>query len=140
MAVMQLENLVPQVGSVVCDALNGREPNGSNPAKATPHVSFPRHLGAKPGMPGDVQRDASCAGGAGRSHGFVGVLVSSAVARTTAGTILSGWSRREISVLQTGAFLYAPRQSKPGEPGYQAYGFQRINRAEPCRMATADLT
>ena len=139
MAVMQLENLVPQVGSVVCDALNGREPNGSNPAKATPHVSFPRHLGAKPGMPGNVQRDASRANGAGRSQGFVGVLVSSAVARTTASAILSGWSRREVSVLQTGASLYAPRQGKPGEPGYRVYGFQRII-AEPCQVATADLT
>ena len=138
MAVMQLENLVPQVGSVVCDALNGS--TGSNPAKATPHVSFPRHLGAKPGMPGNVQRDASRANGAGRSQGFVGVLVSSAVARTTASAILSGWSRREISVLQTGAALHAPRQCKPGEPGYQTHGFQRIQLAEPCRMATADLT
>jgi hypothetical protein len=140
MAVMQLENLVPQVGTVVCDALNGRELIGSNPAKATPHVSFPRHLGAKPGMPGDPRRDASRAGGAGRSQGFVGVLVSGAAARTAARTILSGWSRREISVLQTNGSLYAPRQCKPGEPGYQAHEFQRSVFAGPCPMPTADLT
>jgi len=131
----QLVTLVPQVQSVVRGELTVCERIGTNPAMATPSVSFPRHLGAKPAMPADAMRGQSRAIRAGRPLGFAGVLVSSAAARCAGRAILSGWSRMDSSVSSEPTALPAGGRGKPGGPGYRQQELQ-----QPCSMPAAYVT